>query len=37
MVELATQLITRQAGRYDPADIEDRYEARLRAVIEAKL
>ena len=37
MVELATQLIARQAGRYDPADVEDRYEARLRAVIEAKL
>ncbi len=37
MVELATQLITRQAGSYDPADVEDRYEARLRAVIEAKL
>jgi len=37
MVELATQLIGRQAGRYDPADVEDRYEARLRAVIEAKL
>lgn len=37
MVELATQLIKRQAGRYDPADVEDRYEARLRAVIEAKL
>jgi len=37
MVELATQLIKRQAGHYDPADVEDRYEARLRAVIEAKL
>ena len=37
MVELATQLIGRQVGRYDPADVEDRYEARLRAVIEAKL
>jgi len=37
MVELATQLIKRQAGQYDPADVEDRYEARLRAVIEAKL
>jgi DNA end-binding protein Ku len=37
MVELATQLIDRQTGKYDPKDVEDRYEARLRAVIEAKL
>ena len=37
MVNLATQLIDRQVGKYDPADIEDRYEARLRAVIDAKL
>lgn len=37
MVKLATQLIDRQTGRYDPADIEDRYETRLRAMIEAKL
>ena len=37
MVQLAKQLITRQAGTYDPADVEDRYETRLRAVIEAKL
>jgi DNA end-binding protein Ku len=37
MVQLATQLIDRQVGQYDPADVEDRYEARLRAVIEAKL
>ena len=37
MVALAKQLITRQAGRYDPADVEDRYETRLRAVIDAKL
>ncbi len=36
MVKLATQLIERQAGRYDAADVEDRYENRLRAVIEAK-
>ena len=36
MVKLATQLIDRQTGRYDPADVEDRYETRLRAVIEAK-
>ncbi len=37
MVQLATQLIDRQAGRYDPADVEDRYESRLRSVIDAKL
>ncbi|MBV9653467.1 MAG: Ku protein [Acetobacteraceae bacterium] len=37
MVQLATQLIDRQTGVYDPADMEDRYEAKLRAVIEAKL
>ena len=37
MIQLATQLIDRQTGTYDPADIEDRYETRLRAVIEAKL
>jgi DNA end-binding protein Ku len=37
MVKLATQLIERQTGKYDPADVEDRYEARLREVIDAKL
>jgi DNA end-binding protein Ku len=37
MVKLATQLVDRQTAQYDPADIEDRYEARLRAVIDAKL
>ena len=37
MVKLATQLIDRQTARFDPADMEDRYEARLREVIEAKL
>jgi DNA end-binding protein Ku len=37
MVKLATQLVDRQTGEYDPADVEDRYENRLRAVIEAKL
>ena len=37
MIQLATQLIDRQSGRYDPADTEDRYETRLRAVIDAKL
>ncbi len=37
MVQLAKLLIDRQTGRYDPADVEDRYEARLRAIIHAKL
>ncbi len=37
MVKLARQLIERQAGKFQPADLEDHYEARLREVIEAKL
>ncbi len=37
MVKLAEQLIDRQAGSYDPGDVEDRYETRLRSVIDAKL
>ena len=37
MVALAKQLIKRQAGTYDPADVEDRYESRMRALIDAKL
>jgi DNA end-binding protein Ku len=37
MVKLAMQLVDRQTGAFDPADLEDRYEARLREVIEAKL
>jgi DNA end-binding protein Ku len=37
MVELATQLVQRQAGKYDASDLEDRYETRLRALIDAKL
>jgi DNA end-binding protein Ku len=37
MVKLAKQLIERQSGKYDPADVEDRYEARLREVIGARL
>jgi len=37
MVKLATQLIERQSGRFDPAAMEDRYEKRLREVIDAKL
>jgi DNA end-binding protein Ku len=37
MVALARQLIDRQSTAYDPSDIEDRYETRLRAMIDAKL
>ena len=37
MVKLAMQLIDRQNARFVPADIEDRYEARLRDLIESKL
>src|SRR5271165_305709 len=37
MVQLATQLVDRQTAAYDPADIEDRYETRLRAMLDAKL
>lgn len=37
MVALATQLIDRQNGKFQPEDTTDRYEARLREVIEAKL
>jgi DNA end-binding protein Ku len=37
MVALAKQLIDRQTTQYDPADLEDRYETRLRAMIDAKL
>ena len=37
MVKLATQLVDRQTAAYDPADNEDRYETRLRAMIDAKL
>ena len=37
MIKLAEQLIARQVGSYDPADFEDHYETRLRAVIEAKV
>jgi len=37
MVKLATQLIDRQKGEFEPADTEDRYETRLREVIAAKL
>jgi len=37
MVQLAKQLIERQTTQYDPSDLEDRYETRLRAMIDAKL
>jgi DNA end-binding protein Ku len=37
MVQLAVQLIDRQTSQYDPADLEDRYETRLRAMLEAKV
>jgi DNA end-binding protein Ku len=37
MVQLASQLVQRQSGKYDAADLEDRYETRLRAIIDAKL
>ena len=37
MVALAKQLIQRQSGKYDPADLEDRYETRLRAMLDAKI
>jgi DNA end-binding protein Ku len=36
-VQLAKQLIERQTGSYDLSDLEDRYETRLRAMIDAKL
>jgi DNA end-binding protein Ku len=37
MVKLATQLIERQEGKFEPADVEDHYEAKLREIIDAKL
>ena len=37
MVQLARQLIDRQTTKYDPSDLDDRYETRLRAMIDAKL
>jgi DNA end-binding protein Ku len=37
MVKLAVELMQRQTAPYDPSDIEDRYEKRLREMIEAKL
>jgi DNA end-binding protein Ku len=37
MVQLALQLVDRQTAAFEPSDMEDRYEARLREVIAAKL
>jgi DNA end-binding protein Ku len=37
MVKLATQLINRQSGKFVPTDLDDRYEARLRELIDAKV
>lgn len=37
MIKLARMLIDRQTAKFDPADMEDRYETRLRGVIEAKI
>jgi DNA end-binding protein Ku len=37
MITLATQLVERQSETYDPADLEDRYETRLRAMLDAKI
>ena len=37
MVALVTQLIERQNGTFHPDDTHDRYEAKMREVIEAKL
>jgi DNA end-binding protein Ku len=37
MVQLALQLVDRQTAPFEPSDMEDRYEARLREVIAAKL
>ena len=37
MIDLAKMLIERQSGKYDPSDLEDRYETRLRAMLDAKI
>src|SRR5580692_2002898 len=37
MVKLATQLLERQERKFQPADLDDRYQARLSEVIDAKL
>ncbi len=36
MVQLASELIERQTGDYAPGDLEDRYDARLREIIDAR-
>lgn len=36
MISLATQLIQRQSRNYDPADLEDRYETKLRELVDTK-
>ena len=36
MIDLAMQLIRRQTRKYDPADLEDHYETRLRELIDTK-
>jgi non-homologous end joining protein Ku len=37
MVQLASQLVERQSGEYDAADLDDRYETPLRVMTDAKL
>ncbi len=37
MVDLAALLIDRQTAAYEPVDTEDKYESRLRSLIEAKI
>lgn len=37
MLALAVQLVDRQTGAYDPSDLEDQYETRLRQMIDAKV
>ena len=37
MIALATQLVERQSEAYDPADLEEHYETRLRAMLDAKI
>ena len=37
MVKLAVALVDRQTGEYDAADLDDRYEMRLREMLEAKV
>jgi DNA end-binding protein Ku len=37
LISLAMELIKRQSGPYSPDDLEDRYETRLREMIDAKL